>query len=172
MANEQLGGGCELAMMCDIIYASKTAKFGQPEIKLGTLPGAGGSQRMTRAIGKSKSMEIILSGNPPTKNHRKANGEGKNLSAEDALHYGLIAALFETPTECIDKALELAETISGYSPMAVAAAKQAVNASFEEPLGRGLETERRLFWGSFATEDRKIGMEAFANKEKPTWVGK
>lgn len=98
--------------------------------------------------------------------------KGKNLSAEEALQYGLVAALFETPTECIDKALELAETIARYSPMAVAAAKAAVNVAFEEPLARGLETERRLFWASFATEDRKIGMEAFANKEKPTWVGK
>ena len=94
------------------------------------------------------------------------------MSAEEALQYGLIAALFETPTDCIDKALELAETIAGYSPVAVAAAKQAVNAAFEEPLARGLQTERRLFWGSFATEDRRIGMEAFANKDKPTWVGK
>jgi len=157
-------------MMCDIIYASKTAKFGQPEIKLGTLPGAGGSQRMTHAVGKSKAMEIILSGNP--QHHSRANWGGKNMSAEEALQYGLIAALFETPTECIDKALELAETIAGYSPVAVAAAKQAVNAAFEEPLARGLQTERRLFWGSFATEDRRIGMEAFANKDKPTWVGK
>jgi enoyl-CoA hydratase len=155
--------------MCDIIYASKTAKFGQPEIKLGTLPGAGGSQRMTHALGKSKSMEIILSGPRPRIAVLMA---GKNLSAEEALQYGLIAALFETPKECIDKALELAETIAGYSPMAVAAAKVAVNAAFEEPLARGLETERRLFWASFATEDRKIGMEAFANKEKPTWAGK
>jgi enoyl-CoA hydratase len=94
------------------------------------------------------------------------------LSAEEALQYGLVAALFESPAECIDKALELAETIAGYSPMPVPAAKEAVNVAFEEPLARGLEMERRLFWASFATEDRKIGMEAFANKEKPTWVEK
>jgi enoyl-CoA hydratase len=156
-------------MMCDIIYASKNAKFGQPEIKLGTLPGAGGSQRMTHAIGKSKSMELILSGTPV---YQIKLMEGKNLSAEDALKYGLIAELFETSGECITGALDLAETIAKYSPLAVSAAKQAVNAAYEESLSRGLETERRLFWGSFATADRKIGMEAFANKEKPKWVGK
>jgi len=97
---------------------------------------------------------------------------GKNLSAEDALKHGLIAELFETSGECISAALDLAETIGKYSPLAVAAAKQAVNAAYEESLSRGLETERRLFWASFATVDRKIGMEAFVNKEKPQWVGK
>jgi enoyl-CoA hydratase len=97
---------------------------------------------------------------------------GKNLSAEDALKYGLIADLFETPEKCISAALDLAESIASYSPLAVAAAKQAVNAAFEEGLSRGLETERRLFWASFATLDRKIGMEAFVNKEKPKWAGK
>jgi len=97
---------------------------------------------------------------------------GKNLSADDALKYGLIAALFETPGECISAALDLAESIANYSPLAVAAAKQAVNAAFEEGLSRGLETERRLFWASFATQDRKTGMEAFVNKEKPQWAGK
>jgi enoyl-CoA hydratase len=96
---------------------------------------------------------------------------GKNLSAEDALKYGLIADLFETPEKCISAALDLAESIANYSPLAVAAAKQAVNAAFEEGLSRGLETERRLFWASFATLDRKIGMEAFVNKEKPKWAG-
>jgi enoyl-CoA hydratase len=97
---------------------------------------------------------------------------GKNLSSEDALKYGLIAGLYESPQECISAALDLAETIAGYSPLAIAAAKEAVNAAFEDNLSRGLETERRLFWGSFATQDRKIGMEAFAKKEKPTWTGK
>ena len=170
-------------MMCDIIYASTSAKFGQPEIKLGTLPGAGGSQRMTHAIGKSKSMELILSGPSPSliiplpssipfPDPELTLGAGKNLSSEDALKFGLIAALFETPSECISAALDLAETIAGYSPLAVAAAKEAVNGAFEEGLSRGLEMERRLFWGSFATEDRRIGMEAFANKTKATWVGK
>jgi enoyl-CoA hydratase len=155
-------------MMCDIIYASKSAKFGQPEIKLGTLPGAGGSQRMTHALGKSKSMELILSGCLPP----NLLMEGKNLSGEDALKYGLVSEVFETANECVNGALDLAETIAGYSPLAVAAAKEAVNTAYEEGLTRGLEMERRLFWASFATEDRKIGMEAFANKEKPTWVGK
>jgi enoyl-CoA hydratase len=154
--------------MCDIIYASTAAKFGQPEIKLGTLPGAGGTQRLTHAIGKSKSMEIILSGNLS----KVVLITGKNLSSDEALKFGLIAALFESPDECISAALELAETIAGYSPLAVAAAKAAVNAAFEEGLTRGLEFERRLFWGSFATEDRRIGMEAFANKGKPNWMGK
>ena len=91
--------------------------------------------------------------------------------AEDALKCGLIAELYDTPVECISAALELAQTIAGYSPLAVAAAKEAVNAAFEEGLSRGLETERRLFWGSFATEDRRIGMEAFVKKEKPEWKG-
>jgi enoyl-CoA hydratase len=94
------------------------------------------------------------------------------LSSEDALRLGLIAGLFSTPEECISASLDLAETIAGYSSIAVASAKEAVNAAFEEGLSRGLELERRLFWGSFATEDRKIGMEAFANKEKPKWVHK
>ena len=94
------------------------------------------------------------------------------MSSEEAFKYGLVAALFETPAECITAALDLAETIAGYSPMAVTAAKEAVNGAFEEGLTRGLEMERRLFWASFATEDRKIGMEAFVNKEKPKWAGK
>jgi len=142
-------------MMCDIIYASKTAKFGQPEIKLGTIPGMGGSQRLTHAIGKSKAMELILS--------------GRNLSAADALKFGLVAEVFEEPALCITGALDLAEEIGGFSPMAVAAAKEAVNVAFQEGLKLGLETERRLFWGSFATVDRKIGMDAFVKKEKPKW---
>ena len=131
---------------------------------------------MTHAIGKSKSMELILSGpHPPPPTipcPLTYTFVGKNLSSEDALKFGLIAALFESPEECISAALDLAETIAGYSPLAVAAAKEAVNGSFEEGLTRGLEMERRLFWGSFATEDRRIGMEAFANKSKATWVGK
>jgi enoyl-CoA hydratase/carnithine racemase len=97
---------------------------------------------------------------------------GKMLNSDEALKYGLLAGLFETPAECISAALDLAETIAGYSPVAVAAAKEAVNAAFEEPLNRGLIMERRLFWSSFATEDRKIGMDAFVKKEKPNWVGK
>lgn len=157
-------------MMCDIIYASKTAKFGQPEIKLGTLPGMGGSQRLTHAIGKSKSMELILSG--PSNVPATTLMVGRNLSGEEALKFGLIAALFETAEECVRGALDLAETIGGYSPLAVAAAKEAVNAAYEEGLTRGLETERRLFWASFATEDRKIGMEAFVSKQKPEWQHK
>jgi enoyl-CoA hydratase len=96
---------------------------------------------------------------------------GKNLSGEDALRYGLIAGLYDSPQECISAALDLAETIAGYSPLAVAAAKEAVNAAFEDGLSRGLETERRLFWGSFGTEDRRIGMEAFVKKEKANWTG-
>ena len=97
---------------------------------------------------------------------------GKNLSSADALKWGLVSEVFETPDKCISAALDLAESIAGYSPLAVAAAKEAVNGAFEMGLGRGLEMERRLFWGSFATEDRRIGMDAFVNKEKPKWVGK
>jgi enoyl-CoA hydratase len=166
-----LGGGCELAMMADILYCSASATFGQPEIRLGTIPGAGGSQRLTRAIGKSKAMEIILT--------------GKNFSGREAASWGLAATCFETAGECLEGALKTAETIASYSRVAVKAAKEAVNKSQDLGIREGVEYERRLFHGLFGSKDQKIGMtrsslrsimanpepgmEAFASKSKPSW---
>ncbi|GAB7323575.1 hypothetical protein MBLNU13_g07073t1 [Cladosporium sp. NU13] len=151
-----LGGGCELAMMADMLYCSAKANFGQPEIKLGVIPGAGGSQRLTRAIGKSRAMELILT--------------GKNFSGQDAYDWGLAARVFETPQECVDGALDTAETIAGYSKIAVKAAKEVVNKSQDLGVREGVEFERRIFHGLFGSEDQKIGMKAFAEKKKPEWT--
>ncbi len=153
-----LGGGCELAMMCDIMYCSQKANFGQPEIKLGVIPGAGGSQRLTRAIGKSRAMELILT--------------GKNFSGQDAYDWGLAARVFETPEQCVQGALDTAETIAGYSKIAVKACKEVVNKSQDLPLRDGVEYERRVFHGIFGSQDQKIGMKAFADKQKPQWTHK
>jgi enoyl-CoA hydratase len=150
-----LGGGCELAMMCDIMYCSATANFGQPEIKLGVIPGAGGSQRLTRAIGKSKAMEMILT--------------GKSISGQLAYEWGLAAKAFETPDECLEGALKTAETIAGFSRIAVKAAKEVVNKSQELGVREGVEYERRVFHGLFGSEDQKIGMQAFSAKTKAEW---
>ncbi|KAF7187941.1 putative enoyl-CoA hydratase [Pseudocercospora fuligena] len=150
-----LGGGCELAMMCDILYCSEKANFGQPEIKLGVIPGAGGSQRLTRAIGKSRAMELILT--------------GKNFSGRDAYDWGLAARVFETPEQCVDGALDTAEQIASYSRIAVKACKEVVNKSQDLGIREGVEFERRLFHGLFGSEDQKIGMKAFAEKKKPEW---
>jgi len=150
-----LGGGCELAMMADILYCGPKATFGQPEIKLGVIPGAGGSQRLTRAIGKAKSMELILT--------------GKNFSAEEAEKWGLAARVFATPEECVNGALDTAETIAGYGRLVVKAAKEVVNQSMETGLSEGVKYERRIFHSLFATKDQKIGMTAFAEKKKPEW---
>lgn len=147
-----LGGGCELAMMCDIIYASDTAKFGQPEIKLGILPGAGGTQRLVRAIGKSKAMELVLS--------------GEMFSAQEAERAGLVARVFPS-TELLEKTQKLAETIAGYSQVAVQMNKELVNRSFELSLAEGLHLERRMFQAAFATSDQKEGMRAFMEKRAP-----
>lgn len=151
-----LGGGCELAMMCDIIYAGPTAKFGQPEIKLGVIPGAGGSQRLVRAIGKSRAMELILT--------------GKVITAKQAGEWGLAARVFDSPGDCVDGALDTAETIAGYGRLAVKAAKEVVNVAEEVGLSDGVRYERRVFHGLFGSKDQKIGMEAFANKTKPEWT--
>ncbi|KAK5169479.1 uncharacterized protein LTR77_005455 [Saxophila tyrrhenica] len=151
-----LGGGCELAMMCDILYCSQKANFGQPEIKLGVIPGAGGSQRLTRAIGKSRAMELILT--------------GKNFSGQEAYDWGLAARVFETPEKCVEGALDTAETIAGYSKIAVKACKEVVNKSQDLGIKEGVEFERRVFHGLFGSEDQKIGMEAFAEKKKPEWT--
>jgi enoyl-CoA hydratase len=152
-----LGGGCELTMMCDMIIASETAKFGQPEIKIGTIPGAGGTQRLTKAVGKSKAMELILT--------------GRFLSAEEALFYGLVNKV--VPVEMyLHEALLLAKEIAQMSPIAVQLAKEAINRSFETQLDEGLAFERKNFYLSFASEDQKEGMKAFMEKRKPEYKGK
>jgi enoyl-CoA hydratase len=152
-----LGGGCELAMMCDLILASETAKFGQPEIKIGTIPGAGGTQRLTKALGKAKAMELILT--------------GRFLSAEDALKYGLVVKV--VPVEFyLEETIALAKEMAALSPIAVQLAKEAVNKSFETLLDEGLAYERRNFYLTFASEDQKEGMRAFVEKRKPEFKGK
>jgi enoyl-CoA hydratase len=151
-----LGGGCELAMLCDLIIASESAKFGQPEIKLGTIPGAGGTQRLTKAVGKSKAMELILS--------------GRFLSAQDALFYGLVSKV--VPVEMyLQEAFTLAREIAALSPIAVQLAKEAVNRSFETSLDEGLAFERKNFYLTFASADQKEGMNAFMEKRKPLYTG-
>eukprot|EP00934_Nitzschia_sp_Nitz4_P001887 Nitzschia sp. Nitz4//scaffold111_size72815//49405//50268//NITZ4_005795-RA/size72815-processed-gene-0.70-mRNA-1//-1//CDS//3329533195//1887//frame0 len=144
-----LGGGCELAMMCDLMVCSESAKFGQPEINLGVIPGAGGSQRLTRAIGKSKSMYMNLT--------------GEFMDAQEAYASGLVAKVFPTET-MVEDSLKVAKTIAGKGALAVQAAKEAVNASDELSLQEGLRLERRLFHSLFATEDQKEGMAAFLEK--------
>ncbi|ABK69885.1 enoyl-CoA hydratase [Mycolicibacterium smegmatis] len=149
VAGYALGGGCELAMMCDILIAADTAKFGQPEIKLGVLPGMGGSQRLTRAIGKAKAMDLILT--------------GRTIDAAEAERAGLVSRLVPADT-LIDEALAVAQTIAGMSLSASRMAKEAVNRAFETSLTEGLLYERRLFHSAFATADQKEGMAAFAEK--------
>ena len=152
-----LGGGCELAMTCDMIIASETAKFGQPEIKIGVMPGAGGTQRLTKALGKAKSMELILT--------------GRFLSAEEALAHGLINKV--VPVEMyLQEAVQLASEIAQMSPVATMLAKEAVNRSFETHLDEGLMFERKNFYMTFASEDQKEGMKAFIEKRKPEYKGK
>ncbi|KAI1450870.1 ClpP/crotonase [Annulohypoxylon stygium] len=155
VAGHALGGGCELAMMADILYCTELANFGQPEIKLGTVPGAGGSQRLTRAIGKSKAMELILT--------------GKSFSGTDAANWGLAAKAFPSYEALMEGTLQTAETIAGYSRVAVIAAKEVVNKSQDLPLRDGVEYERRVFHSLFGSQDQKIGMKAFAEKKKPEW---
>jgi enoyl-CoA hydratase len=152
VAGYALGGGCELAMMCDIILAAENAKFGQPEINLGVIPGAGGTQRLTRAVGKAKAMELILT--------------GRMMDAHEAERANLVARV--VPTEkLIEEALKLGERMAELSPVALAVAKQAVNAAFETTLTEGVRAERALFLPLFGTEDQKEGMAAFLEKRKP-----
>ena len=152
-----LGGGCELAMLCDLLVAGEDAQFGQPEIKLGVMPGAGGTQRLTRAIGKAKAMEMILT--------------GRNMGAREAEAHGLVSQV--VPAEAtVQAALELAGRIAAMPPVAVLAAKAAVNRAEELSLEAGLEFERRNFYLLFDTEDQAEGMAAFTDKRPPRWKGR
>ncbi|GAA5922171.1 hypothetical protein JCM3775_003515 [Rhodotorula graminis] len=151
-----LGGGCELAMMCDVILASPTAVFGQPEINLGVIPGAGGTQRLTHALGKSRAMEIVLT--------------GRNFSADEASQWGLVSRVVPEGESVVDEAVKVAGKIASKSRIAVQAAKEGVNSAYELSLAQGLHLERRLFHQLFATNDQKIGMKAFAEKQKPKWT--
>ena len=155
VAGFALGGGCELAMMCDIILAADNAKFGQPEINLGTIPGAGGTQRLARAIGKSKAMEMILT--------------GRMMGAEEAERAGLVARVVPAP-ELVAAAVELAQAIAAKSQPIVAVAKAMVNTAFELGLSEGIKAERRQFYATFATADRREGMTAFLEKRKATFA--
>lgn len=152
-----LGGGCELAMACDMIVAADDAVFGQPEIRIGVMPGAGGTQRLTRALGKAKAMELILT--------------GRNLSAREAEAHGLVTRLVARE-ETIGAALDLAADVAAMPPLAVMAAKEAVNRAFELSLEAGLEFERRNFFLLFASEDQKAGMAAFVEKRQAEWKGR
>lgn len=149
-----LGGGCELAMACDFILASDTAKFGQPEIKLGTIPGLGGTQRFTRALGKARAMELCLTGGL--------------MGAEEAVARGLASRVVPA-AELLDDALATAATIGSMSQPIVAIAKTCVNAAFESSLAEGLRLERQLFYSTFATRDQKLGMKAFVEKAEPAF---
>jgi len=152
-----LGGGCEFVMTCDMVIASETAKFGQPEIKIGTIPGAGGTQRLTKAVGKAKAMELILT--------------GRFLSAQEAHFYGLVNKV--VPLEMyLHEAVELAKEIAQMPAIAVQLAKEAINRSFETQLDEGLMFERKNFYLTFASEDQKEGMKAFIEKRKPVYKGK
>ncbi|MDA8050976.1 MAG: enoyl-CoA hydratase [Rhodospirillales bacterium] len=152
VAGFALGGGCELAMMCDIVLAADTAKFGQPEITLGIIPGAGGTQRLARAVGKSKAMEMVLT--------------GRVLSAEEAERANLVARVVPA-AELLAEAIKVAERIAALSPVAAAMAKQAINVAFESTLREGVRHERQLFLSLFGSADQREGMAAFLDKRKP-----
>ncbi|MDX1669419.1 MAG: enoyl-CoA hydratase [Limnobacter sp.] len=152
-----LGGGCELAMMCDFIICSENAKFGQPEIKLGIIPGAGGTQRLPRAISKAKAMDLCLT--------------GRMMDAAEAERAGLVSRVV-APERCVDEALEAAKQIAEFSTPSVMMAKESVNRAYEGPLSEGMLFERRMFHSLFATEDQKEGMAAFVEKRKPDFKNK
>ncbi|RDV03050.1 enoyl-CoA hydratase [Sphingorhabdus pulchriflava] len=157
VAGWALGGGCELAMMADFIIAADSAKFGQPEIKLAVTPGMGGSQRLTRAVGKAKAMEMCLT--------------GRNMDAAEAESAGLVARVVPA-ADLVAEALKSAEAIAGMAPLAAIAAKEMVNAAFETTLQQGVVFERRLFHGLFGSEDQKEGMAAFIEKRPGNWTGR
>ena len=157
VAGYALGGGCELAMMCDVILAADSAKFGQPEINLGTIPGAGGTQRLARAIGKAKTMEMVLT--------------GRMMDAAEAERSGLVARVVPA-ADLLEEAIRLGEVIAAKSQPVVQMAKDAVNAAYETPLAEGLRVERRLFYATFATEDRREGMAAFTEKRSPNFTNR
>ena len=157
VAGYALGGGCEVAMMADFIIAADSAKFGQPEIKLGVTPGMGGSQRLTLAIGKAKAMEMCLT--------------GRMMGAEEAERSGLVARIVPAD-QLVAEAMKTAEAIAAMPPLAAIAAKEMVNAAFEIPLSQGIRFERRLFHGLFGTQDQKEGMAAFVEKRPGNWKGR
>lgn len=157
VAGYALGGGCELAMMCDIVLCADTAKFGQPEINLGTFPGAGGTQRLPRAVGKAKAMEMILT--------------GRMMDAEEAERIGLVSRIIPAD-DLIEEALKVGATIAKKSRPAVMMAKEAVNRSYESTLREGVLFERRMFYSTFALEDQKEGMAAFAEKRSPDFTNR
>jgi enoyl-CoA hydratase len=157
VAGYALGGGCELAMMCDFILAADTARFGQPEIQLGVIPGAGGTQRLTRLVGKSKAMEMVLT--------------GRMMDAEEAERAGLVSRIIPAD-DLVEEALKVATKIAELSRPSVLMAKESVNRSYETTLGEGIRFERRLFHSLFATEDQSEGMTAFAEKRAPQFKNK
>jgi len=152
-----LGGGCELAMSCDLIVAGEDARFGQPEINLGVMPGAGGTQRLTRAIGRARAMDLILT--------------GRTITAREAETMGLVSRVVPAD-RTLDEALALGAAVAAQAPVAVLAAKEAVRLAEELPLGDGLRHERRAFFALFATEDQTEGMAAFVEKRRPEWKGR
>ncbi len=154
VAGFALGGGCEMAMMCDMIFAADTAKFGQPEIKLGTMPGLGGSQRLPRAVGKAKAMDMCLT--------------ARMMDATEAERAGLVARIYPADT-LLEETLKAAQTIAGFSLPVIMMIKESVNRAFESSLNEGLLFERRVFHATFALEDQKEGMAAFAEKRKPSF---
>ena len=157
VAGFALGGGCELAMMCDIIVCADTAKFGQPEIRLGVMPGSGGTQRLTRFVGKSKAMEMCLT--------------GRMMGAEEAERSGLVARVVPA-TELLSEAMKTAKAIADMAPLAAIATKEMINATFEMGLAQGINFERRLFHGLFGTADQTEGMAAFVDKRPGNWTGR
>jgi enoyl-CoA hydratase len=152
-----LGAGCEVALSCDMIVASESAKFGQPEINIGVIPGAGGTQRLTRAVGKALAMEMILN--------------DRRLTAQEAYQFGMVNRV--VPVEgYLEEALRLAEEIAVRAPIAVRAAKKMINQTFEQTLSEGLAAEKQAFYNLFASQDQKEGMQAFIEKRNPEWKGK
>ena len=157
VAGYAVGGGCEVAMMCDFILAADNALFGQPEVKIGTIPGAGATQRLTRLIGKSKAMDMILT--------------GRMMDAEEAERSGLVSRIFPV-SELVDEAMKIASRIASFSQPAVMMAKSAVNLSQETSLSQGIQMERSLFYSTYSLEDQKEGMAAFIEKRKPEFKDK